>query len=62
MTEKNQPRSDDEAGITLVCDGIPVPLNPFVKRFVQATIRGMVLSLDGVPESPGMIEIMIRKK
>ncbi len=62
MTEKNQIRSDDEAGITLVYDGMDIPLNPFVQRFIQATVRGMVHSLDGVPESPGVIEITIREK
>ncbi len=62
MTESAERRPDNESGVGLVCDGREVPLNPFVQRFIGKTIRGMVRSLDGVPEDPGTIEIRIEKK
>lgn len=61
MTEKNFPGSE-EARVELRCDDKAVPMNPFVQRFVQETVRGMVRSLEGVPETPETIEIRIGKK
>ncbi|MFZ2054848.1 MAG: hypothetical protein WAU81_11715 [Candidatus Aminicenantales bacterium] len=62
MTEESQRKSDEAAGVELVCDGMNVPLNSFVQRFVQATVRGMVRSLEGVPDNPRTIELRIRKR
>jgi hypothetical protein len=61
MTEMSRSESKG-AGVVLVCDGREIPLNPFVQRFVQETIRGLVHALDGVPEDPKTIEITLRKK
>ncbi len=61
MTEESHHKSE-EAGVELFCDGQAVPLNPFVKRFIGETIRGMVRSLEGVSENPGTIEIRLKKK
>jgi hypothetical protein len=50
------------AGVELVCNGQNVPLNPFVQRFLQETVRGMLAALDRVPEKLKTIEIAIREK
>lgn len=61
MSEKSsgQPRAKPE--VTLICDGLDVPLNPFVRRFVEETVSGMVRALAGVPAEPQTIELWIRR-
>ncbi|MBN2408801.1 MAG: hypothetical protein JXE07_03610 [Candidatus Aminicenantes bacterium] len=62
MTEKEERGPDHEAEVELVCDGRAVSLNPFVKRIIKETVRGMVRSLGETPENPATIEIRIRQK
>jgi hypothetical protein len=47
--------------VDLICDGLDIPLNPFVQRFIQETVSGMVRALDGVPAESRTIELKIRK-
>ena len=61
MTEKTERHPEAETAVSLVCDGREVPLNPFVRRFIAATIRGLVRALDGVPENPVTVEIRVGK-
>jgi hypothetical protein len=61
MTEVNRGEPKG-TGVELVCNGQNVALNPFVQRFIQETVRGMVAALDGVPEKLKTIEIAIREK
>ncbi|MFH1097227.1 MAG: molybdopterin-guanine dinucleotide biosynthesis protein B [Candidatus Desantisbacteria bacterium] len=45
--------------VSLVVDGKKIPLNGFVRSFMQEAILGMIRSLRGVPENPKGIEIRI---
>jgi molybdopterin-guanine dinucleotide biosynthesis protein B len=47
--------------ISLLIDGVEVPINPFVKSIFKNTIRGMIQSLKGVPSRPREIRIWIRE-
>ena len=60
MIEKNQSRR--KTGVALVCDGREIPLNPFVRRFIEETVTGMVRALEGIPEEPRRIDLRIRRK
>lgn len=62
MTEKNGSRRRGKTGVALVCDGRDVPLNPFVKRFIEETVSGIVRALEGVPKEPQRIDLRIRRK
>ena len=61
MSEKSVGLPGAKAGGALICDGLDIPLNPFVQRFIQETVSGMVRALDGVPAEPRTIELKIRK-
>jgi hypothetical protein len=61
MSEKSSAKPGAKAGVALVCDGLDIPLNPFVQRFIEETIAGMVRALDGVPSEPRTIELQIRR-
>jgi molybdopterin-guanine dinucleotide biosynthesis protein B len=49
------------AEIELEIDGRAVPLNAFVKEFIEKTVAGMVTALDGVAPEPGEIVLRIRR-
>jgi hypothetical protein len=40
-------------------DGQKVPLNPFVRSFIENTVLGMVTSLTGVEPDPRKISLAI---
>ncbi len=61
MSEKSASRPVANAGVALICDGLDIRLNPFVQRFMEETVSGMVRALDGVPAEPRTIELRIRK-
>jgi hypothetical protein len=61
MDEKSVEKSRAKAGVALVCDGQDIRLNPFVQRFIEETITGMVRALDGVPAEPMTIELRVRR-
>jgi hypothetical protein len=58
MIEKAAKRTD--GGIRLTVDGRDIPLNPFVRSFIERTVKGMIGALDGVPRRPRTIGITIR--
>lgn len=62
MTEKKERKIKAGPAVVLICDGREVPLNPFVKRFIEKTLLGMVGALDGIPDNPKTIEIKIRRR
>jgi hypothetical protein len=62
MTDKSGSRSRGKTGIVLVCDGRNVPLNPFVQRFIEETVVGMVRALEGVPKELQRIDLRIRRR
>jgi len=62
MTEKSGSRSRGKTRVVLVCDGRDVPLNPFVQRFIEETVAGMVRALEGVPKELQRIDLRIRRK
>lgn len=45
--------------VLLVVNGKKIPLNGFVRSFMQKTIMGMIQSLRGMPENPETVEIRI---
>jgi molybdopterin-guanine dinucleotide biosynthesis adapter protein len=49
------------AEIKLEVDGKKVPLNPFVRSFIEKTVIGMITALSGVDPEPGTIELSIRR-
>jgi hypothetical protein len=61
MSEKSGGQPGANAGVALICDGLDIRLNPFVQRFMEETVSGMVRALDGVPAEPRTIELRIRK-
>jgi hypothetical protein len=61
MNEKSGGELGSRAGVTLRCDGQEIRLNPFVQRFIEETVSGLVRALDDVPPEPRTIEIRIRR-
>jgi molybdopterin-guanine dinucleotide biosynthesis protein B len=54
--------SEEEAAVSeirLEVDGQKVPLNPFVRSFIENTVLGMVTSLTGVEPDPRKISLAI---
>ncbi|MEN6309975.1 MAG: molybdopterin-guanine dinucleotide biosynthesis protein B [Acidobacteriota bacterium] len=49
------------ADIKLEVDGREVPLNPFVRTFIENTVLGMVTSLNGVALEPKKISLTIER-
>lgn len=45
--------------ITLEVDGREVPMNPFVRTFIEKTVLGMVSSLSGIDPEPKRIALVI---
>lgn len=45
--------------VGLEVDGKEVPLNPFVRKFIESTVLGMVNALDGVPGVPRSVVVRI---
>ncbi len=45
--------------VGLEVDGKEVPLNPFVRKFIESTVLGMVQALDGVPGAPRSVVVRI---
>jgi hypothetical protein len=62
MTQNRQSRPKRKPETILICDGRDVPLNPFVQRFLEETVSGMVRALEGVPKEPRRIDLRIRRK
>lgn len=62
MTEKRGSPRRGKTGVVLACDGREVLLNPFVQRFIEETVAGMVRALEGVPEEPQTVDLWIRRK
>ena len=61
MSEMSSGKPRAKTEVVLVCDGLDVPLNPFVRRFIEETVSGMVRALDGVPPEPQTIELRISR-
>jgi len=61
MSEKSGGLPGAKAGVALICDGLDIPLNPFVQRFMQEIVLGMIRALDGVSAEPRTIELKIGK-
>ncbi len=55
-------KSRKQTGVALVCNGREIPLNAFVRRFIEETVAGMVRALEGVPKEPKRIDLRIRRK
>jgi molybdopterin-guanine dinucleotide biosynthesis protein B len=51
-------KGDQKEEISLRINGRPIPLSPFVKKFLIGTIKGMISSLKGA-ENPQRLEIKI---
>lgn len=49
------------AEVKLEVDGNSIPLNAFVREFIEKTIVGMVTALQGVAAEPGRITLTIRR-
>ncbi|MHC1586775.1 MAG: hypothetical protein ACXQTV_04455 [Candidatus Hecatellaceae archaeon] len=47
--------------VKLEVDGKPIPLSPFVQKFLGSTIAGMVSALKGVPAGFKKASIMVEK-
>lgn len=48
--------------VSLLVDGESVPLSDFVQSFVTSTVTGMLAALKGIPEEPGEIELVVRRR
>lgn len=48
--------------VELKVNGQVIPLNPFVRKVYLNTVRGLVDSLDKIPEKKETIELVIREK
>ncbi len=48
-----------EKYVVLEIDGSLIPLNPFVQRFFKKMVWGMVSALDGIPERPEALSLVI---
>ena len=48
--------------IKLEIDGRSIPLNPFVRSFIEKTVHGMVSSLSGVDQDPKKIVLVIDRE
>ena len=55
-------KEESMAEIELIIDGQPVPLNAFVREFIEKTVAGMVTALDGVSPEPAEIVLKIRRE
>lgn len=49
------------AEIKLEVDGLEIPLNPFVRTFIENTVLGMVTSLNGVSVEPRKVSLTIER-
>ena len=58
--EKKFLTQNERKEVTLKVNGKTIPLNPFVKGFLSATVKGMLTSLKGC-DSPTQIEIRIEE-
>jgi molybdopterin-guanine dinucleotide biosynthesis protein B len=56
IIEKNFLHHKNEIDMTLMVDGKPVPITPFVKTFIMQTVRAMVSTLKGC-QNPKRIKI-----
>jgi hypothetical protein len=61
MSDQGVGQPAAKAGVVLICDGGDIPLNPFVQRFIEGAVSGMLRALEGVPEEPRAIELRIRR-
>jgi len=51
-----------ESGVRLEIDGTEVAMNPFVQKIFEKTLKGMVSSLEGIPENPKRLNLTISSK
>ena len=47
--------------VKLEIDGRDIPLNPFVRTFIENTVLGMVTSLTGIDSEPKKIVLSIER-
>lgn len=47
--------------VFLEIDGKKIPLNPFVQKIFTQVIKGMVASLDDIPEDPKTLTITVKE-
>lgn len=52
----------DYMKVELIVDGKKIPMNKFVQKFVGATAKGMVETLDDVDPSWRKIQIVVEKE
>jgi hypothetical protein len=52
----------DYMKVELIVDGKKIPMNKFVQKFVGATSKGMVETLDDVDPSWRKIQIVVEKE
>jgi molybdopterin-guanine dinucleotide biosynthesis protein B len=45
--------------VSVIVDGVAIPLNPFVKNIIKSTVWGMLKALKGVSERPRRVELKI---
>lgn len=48
--------------IHLEIDDVSVPMNPFVQKIFTNTLRGMISSLEGIPDEPERIILTLLKE
>jgi molybdopterin-guanine dinucleotide biosynthesis protein B len=58
LSQEEESMSD----VRLEVDGKKVPLNPFVRSFIENTVRGMVAALSGVDAAPAKIVLAIDRE
>jgi hypothetical protein len=58
----SQKEDDNMRQVTLELDGQKTRINVFVRKFIENVVRGIVASLDDVPENPRSIVIRIENE
>lgn len=53
---------EKEPQIRLEIDDVFIPMNPFVQKIFSNTLKGMIRSLEGIPEDPECITLSMSRK
>ena len=53
---------EKEPQLRLNIDDISIPMNPFVQKIFSNALRGMIRSLEGIPEDPECITLSMSRK
>jgi molybdopterin-guanine dinucleotide biosynthesis protein B len=53
---------EKEPQIRLDIDDVFIPMNPFVQKIFSNTLKGMIRSLEGIPEDPECITLSMSRK